>query len=40
MDKAFWRILPLTKDKAKVIGVHVIKDGDNGAGLSEVEVYR
>lgn len=36
----FWRILPVTKDKVKVLGVHVIKDADNGAGLSEVEVYR
>lgn len=36
----FWRILPVAKEKLKVLGIHVIKDGDTGAGLSEVEVYR
>jgi hypothetical protein len=36
----FWRIVPLTKNKLKVLGVHVIKDEKTGPGLSEIELYR
>ena len=35
----FWRLVPI-KGKVKVLGVHVFKDDQTGAGLSEIELYR
>ncbi len=35
----FWRLIPISKPAVKVLGIHVIRDGTHGSGLSEVEVY-
>mgnify|MGYP001798363113 CR=1 FL=1 len=31
----FWRRIPVGKQSAKVLGIHVIRDGTHGSGLPQ-----